>query len=369
MSVKLTVVGRSDVGKVRTNNEDTFVIADLSRSSKIDTAEGEKSLDVPEQGMLLAVSDGMGGEQAGEVASALVVESLQNELKNAASEAGGAEFSKIIDTAVAAANRDVMAAAQEPGRKGMGATLTAAFLHKDTAYIAEVGDSRAYLIRGHRIRQMTKDQSFVQLLLDAGAISADEAKSYPHKNVILQAMGQRPDIQAAIGKLTLRRDDQLLLCSDGLSNKVQDSEMRDVLDSSATLEEACGKLIAMANERGGEDNVTVLLARVSGDDLVKFKGDESVTQTFEIVRDFAQSDSSSKTKAAEDAEHGDAKKAKPAEATPAEAADQPEDDEKEKEPPPIEGGPPGDLSTRPQQMVVAVIMIIAIGYLFYTLVR
>ncbi len=377
MSVKLTVVGRTDVGKVRTNNEDTFVVADLARSTKVDTLSGEKSLDVPTEGMLLAVSDGMGGEQAGEVASALVVESLRRELIEKKGTAGSDAIAKMIDAAVEGANKEVFDASKEPGKKGMGATLTAVFVLKDTAFIAEVGDSRAYLIRGHRIRQMTRDQSFVQLLVDAGAISPDEAKDYPHKNVILQAMGQKPDVKAAIGKLALRRFDKLLLCSDGLSNKVQDTEMREIVEATSSLDDACKKLITLANERGGEDNVTIIIAELSGDDLPPHKGDETVTQTYEIVRDFVQVAEENKTKPKVESVKppADPTKASAVEAPvksdddkPAEAQESPEDEDDDEIKPPPEG-PPGDLSTRPQQMVVAFLIIAVMLYVLYSIVR
>jgi PPM family protein phosphatase len=361
VSVKLTVVGRTDVGKVRTNNEDNFVVADLARSSSLDTSTAAAAVDVPEAGMLFAVSDGMGGEQAGEVASALVVESLRREVASLKEGQGGEAITKMIDAAVMGANKEVYTASKAPGRSGMGATLTAVFVLGDTAFIAEVGDSRAYLIRAHRIRQMTRDQSFVQLLVDAGALSEDEAKNYPHKNVILQAMGQKPEVKPAIGKLALRRFDKLLLCSDGLSNKVKDTEMREIVETSPSLEEACKKLIALANERGGEDNITVVLAELSGDGLQPHKGGESVTQTYEIVRDFAQpNDDAPKPPPAKPPP------APPEPPKPAEATDEDEDDDEIKPPP---KGQPGDLSTRPQQMVVAAIIIGVMLWVLYTIVR
>ena len=128
MSVKLSVVGRTDVGKVRTNNEDNFVVADLARSSNIDTSAEAAEMLVPAEGMLLAVSDGMGGEQAGEVASALVVESLRREVASLKGGEGSDAIAKMIDTAVAGANKEVYTASKAPGRTGMGATLTAVFV-------------------------------------------------------------------------------------------------------------------------------------------------------------------------------------------------------------------------------------------------
>lgn len=377
MTVKLTVVGRTDVGKVRTNNEDAFVVADLARSAKLDTSEGEKSVDVPTEGMLLAVSDGMGGEQAGEVASALVIESLRRELAANKEMVSGETITKMLDTAVFGANKEVFDAAKEPGKKGMGATLTAVFVMGETAFIAEVGDSRAYLIRNHRIRQMTRDQSFVQLLVDAGAISPDEAKDYPHKNVILQAMGQKADVKPAIGKLALRRFDRLLLCSDGLSNKVQDTEMREIIDATSVLDDACKRLIALANERGGEDNVTVVIAELTGEGLQPNKDSESVTQTFEIVRDFVQMDDAKANKKKTDPPPAvavekiePAAKVEPAEKADDKAVDAKEQVEQEDDSPkPTDVSAPGDLTTRPQQMVVAAVMIAVILYVLWEFIH
>jgi serine/threonine protein phosphatase PrpC len=375
VTVKLTVVGRTDVGKVRTNNEDAFVVADLARSAKLDTVEGEKSLELPAEGMLLAVSDGMGGEEAGEVASALVVESLRRELAANKDVVSTEAITKMLDTAVFGANKEVFDASKEPGKKGMGATLTAVCVMGDTAFIAEVGDSRAYLIRAHRIRQMTRDQSFVQLLVDAGAISPDEAKDYPHKNVILQAMGQKADVKPAIGKLALRRFDKLLLCSDGLSNKVQDTEMREIVEATSSLDAACKKLIELANERGGEDNVTVVIAELSGEGLAPNKDSESVTQTFEIVRDFVQLEEGKGKPAKGDAPAAEKpqeeKKSEPAaapaddKAAEAKDAEEEEEEEEDNAPKPTDESAPGDLTTRPQQMVVAAVMIAVVLYVLW----
>lgn len=285
MGVRLKVFGSTDVGRVRSNNEDTFVVADLNRD-KPTTFSDIVEFDVRENGILMAVSDGMGGEAAGEVASALVVEALRQTLAAQKAEQGEARKEQ-IERAVAKANAEVWRAASAPDKRGMGATLTAVFVEGTEAHIAVVGDSRAYLIRNGRIRQMTRDQSFVQLLLESGVISEDEAANYPHRNVILQAMGQKPEVTVAIGRLALRRGDILLLCSDGLSSKVQADEMRDIVQSASDIKEACKKLTDLANERGGEDNITVVIAVASGDGLPTPMRAETVTQTFEVLQDYA----------------------------------------------------------------------------------
>jgi serine/threonine protein phosphatase PrpC len=146
---------------------------------------------------------------------------------------------------------------------GMGATFTAVGMHGLTAYFGQVGDSRAYLIRGGRIQQITRDQSLVGQLVEAGHLTEEEAERHSYRNVILQALGASPNINVVIDRLGLRDLDTFCLCSDGLSNKVRPDEMKAAIDQSGSLKEACDLLIDMANERGGEDNITVLIAQVS----------------------------------------------------------------------------------------------------------
>jgi serine/threonine protein phosphatase PrpC len=168
----------------------------------------------------------------------------------------------------------------------MGATLVAVLIHRALAHIASVGDSRAYLIRNLEIRQLTKDQSYVEALIQAGAITREAAQASPYKNVILQAMGQGPDVTVALGRLAMRRGDVFLLCSDGLSNKVADDEMLRIVLDGPSHEDACARLVALANERGGEDNITVVLAEVSGLALEKPASSERVTSTLEPIQEF-----------------------------------------------------------------------------------
>ena len=397
MTIKLLVAARTDPGKVRTNNEDAFVVADLNGDDK---AEVQKTteFDVKERGTLLAVSDGMGGEAAGEVASAIVVETLQKVLAKAAptDEPTNSTIAKAVEEAVIRANDAVFKEAKSPDKKGMGATLTAVYVHGDTAYIAEVGDSRAYLVRGRRVRQMTKDQSFVQLLLDSGALTPEDAENYPHKNLILQAMGQKEKVTVALGKLALRRSDRLLLCSDGQSNKVTPEEIKDALLSGDPLDVTCQKLVDLANERGGEDNITLVVAQLEGDGLTAFRDDERVTTTFEVVKEGPglnedeRSDRKAKKKKAatpkgdEKPASSEASKAtkKPADekkSAPESKTDETEDDEKDEkdekdddddgpsmvEKPPTEE----ELKSRPLQMVVAAIMIAVMIGVFYMILR
>ena len=228
IAVIVYAVGVTDTGRVRPANEDAFVIADMSVDMETATSRGPR-FNVGSRGVLLAVSDGMGGAEAGEVASALALESLREHLDDSCRDS---DIIQSVKCAVEAANRDVVVAAHEPSQAGMGATLVAVVVHRALAHIASVGDSRVYLIRDGEIRQLTKDQSYVEVLIGAGVITREQALTSPYRNVILQAMGQRDTVMVALVRLALRLGDVLLLCSDGLSNKVADDEMLRVVGDS-----------------------------------------------------------------------------------------------------------------------------------------
>ncbi len=274
------VCGISDVGRKRTNNEDAWLVSNLLGEAPSQPTTTQE-IEVGDKGVLLAVSDGMGGARAGEVASALVIRSLERELgQNEPTE----EITKIMSAAVEKANAEVWKEAHgEEAKQGMGATLTAALIRGDVVHIAEVGDSRAYLIRGRTIRQVTRDQSYAQQLVDAGVLRADDIGRFPMKNMILQAMGQKESVSVEIGRLELRRGDWLVLCSDGLHGKVKDSEIKFAVLGAKAIEDACRKLVAIANDRGGEDNITVIVAQVEGEALQAGVQGERVTQTFQVV--------------------------------------------------------------------------------------
>ncbi len=281
-AIKVLVCAKTDVGRTRSTNEDACSVTELESGSVIDAEGTDRTIELGQKGVLLAVSDGMGGHQAGEVASALVLESLQREL---AQDAKG-PLHKHLEDAVHRANRRVHNAARSAERHGMGATLTAVFIRGTEAFIAEVGDSRGYILRNGRLRQVTRDQSMVQMLVDQGVMTSEEARKAPGKNVILQAVGLNPDVRVAIGRLELRRGDRLLLCSDGVTNQVKDDELRQILEAGTPPREACETMIALANERGGEDNETVIVADVLGDDLDEPVEFETVTSTFEVLQAF-----------------------------------------------------------------------------------
>ncbi len=273
----VSVAGATDVGKEREKNEDALVVADLTGGTLLNSVQHAR-LDVGERGVLLAVSDGMGGAQAGEVASALVVETLTRAMKDASPDT---PRDALMNDAIQRAHQAVWETATRESKK-MGATLTAVFVHAGQAFIAEVGDSRAYLIRRGNLCQLTHDQSMVQLLVDSGVIEADQAAESPIRNIILQAMGNQPNVKVALGQLELRDRDCLVLCSDGLTVHVTDDEIRDVVLASGRPEVATKQLIDLANERGGKDNITVVVAGIGGG-LSQPATGETIHDTFQVL--------------------------------------------------------------------------------------
>lgn len=224
----------------------------------------------------------MGGARAGEVASGIVVDTMRVALAEAPP---AASRRAVLTAAVERAHRAVEEAARaNTEHRGMGATLTAVFVRGDSAFIAEVGDSRAYLVRRGVIKQLTKDQSLAQVLIDKGALDPAQAEEVPFKNVILQAMGRNEKVQVALARLSLRARDCVLLCSDGLTRHVSDDEIRDIVLESK-LDDACKTLVNLANDRGGADNITVVLAGVGGTAEAARSGDR-ITRTFEILTSF-----------------------------------------------------------------------------------
>jgi protein phosphatase len=180
-------------------------------------------------------------------------------------------LAEVVRNATGYANYAIHRRSLEDARcSGMGATLTAAAVSGDALDLVQVGDSRAYVIRGDEIKLATKDQSLVQQLVDAKQISEEDAETHMFRNVILQALGAQSELRPVLSRVLLRRGDLLLLCSDGLSGKLRAEEMREIVSAAGgDLAEACRQLVAEANERGGEDNITVVLARFDGDGLTQ----------------------------------------------------------------------------------------------------
>jgi PPM family protein phosphatase len=268
---------KSDVGRVRRGNEDNFLVLELSKaqtwtgSDAATPPNGIESFELGDKGLVLVVSDGMGGALAGDVASRMAVDSVRDMILGNNSQKGCEADQPLVDclkSATVYANLAIHHKSQEDSRcAGMGATFTGAAIHGDLLDLVQVGDSRGYLLRRDQIRLATKDQSLVQQLVDVGQISEAEAETHMFRNVILQALGAQGDVTPVTGRIRLRRGDTLLLCSDGLSGKLRSEDIQNIVASNPDLQTACAELIAEANNRGGEDNITVILARFSGDEL------------------------------------------------------------------------------------------------------
>ncbi|MGZ8846636.1 MAG: PP2C family protein-serine/threonine phosphatase [Pyrinomonadaceae bacterium] len=278
---------KTDVGRVRRGNEDNFLLLELSSARTWSGSDGPENpedmrrFDLGEQGLVLVVSDGMGGALAGDVASRMAIEAVRDVLTG--NNANGPECdpdSSLVDClrhATMQANRNIHFKSLEDSRcSGMGATLTGAAVKGDKLDLIQVGDSRAYVMRGTQIRLATKDQSLVQQLVDVGQISEAEAETHMFRNVILQALGAQNELTPATARIQLRQGDMLLLCSDGLSGKLRNEEIREIVSAAEDLGAACTALVAEANNRGGEDNITVVLARFTGEEL-KDPNDDRIT--------------------------------------------------------------------------------------------
>jgi PPM family protein phosphatase len=268
---------KSDVGRVRRGNEDNFLVLELSKQQTWTATDADaaphdlESFELGDKGLVLVVSDGMGGALAGDVASRMAVDSVRDMIMGNNSEKGCDQDTPLVDclkNATVYANLAIHHKSQEDARcSGMGATFTGAAVRGDLLDLVQVGDSRGYIIRKDQIRLATKDQSLVQQLVDVGQISEAEAETHMFRNVILQALGAQGDVTPVTGRIRLRRGDTLLLCSDGLSGKLRSEDIQNIVASNPDLSQACDELIAEANNRGGEDNITVILARFSGDEL------------------------------------------------------------------------------------------------------
>ncbi|PYU52802.1 MAG: Stp1/IreP family PP2C-type Ser/Thr phosphatase [Acidobacteria bacterium] len=248
--------GVTDVGRVRSNNEDCFKIVE------------------PLQ--LFVLSDGMGGEAHGEIASAMAVETvvkhcLDFEANPAAKVVGAVEpnwsaRTKRLSTAVHLANRNIFKSAEaNDEQRGMGATLTAVWIDDARLSVAHVGDSRAYLLRGGGLLQLTRDHSLVAEQVRRGILTAAEAEESDMQSVLLRALGAQAEIEVDAEEHTLFPRDALLLCSDGLTRVVTEPEIAGMLQAETDPIRSAEKLVALANERGGPDNITVVIVRLDKD--------------------------------------------------------------------------------------------------------
>ena len=254
--MRVEIGARSDVGRVRNNNEDSFrVVAALN---------------------LFVLSDGMGGEAGGEVASALAVESVAAHILEAANNVSAPSFgarqpdltekSNRLASAVRLANRKIHKASRDdPAHRGMGATVLAAWLDGQRLSLVHVGDSRAYLLRSGALEQLTSDHSLVAEQVRRGILTPQQADSSTMQSVLIRALGAHEDVDVDADEHILLDGDALLLCSDGLTRMVTDPEIASTLLTHSDAQAAADRLVELSNEYGGEDNVTVVVLRIALD--------------------------------------------------------------------------------------------------------
>ena len=255
----LAICGATDIGASRSSNQDTFVIADL-RSGDLSNPCARTDIPLSRQGILLLVCDGMGGAAAGDLAARIAADSIKHQLVGA----GPAVVNhpdQSLENAVRGANGDVLAEANaHPEVRGMGTTCTAAIVRPDELFIAQVGDSRAYLSRDGHLQLLTRDQTMADQMVEIGALRPEDVSTYVHRNVLLQAVGTQSTIEPIISEVRLRRGDRILVCSDGLHGSVADREIAGILGHTPDINACTRALIEAALAAGSPDNVTVVVA-------------------------------------------------------------------------------------------------------------
>lgn len=252
----------TDVGQVRTVDEDSILAADLSFGVN---SESSKFL-------LLAVADGMGGHAKGEEASKIALNAIARavipDLLN------NTPFTKILEKGIQNANQDILDyTAKNPEASGMGTTSVCAVVKDNQIHLANVGDSRAYRVSDDEICRVTKDHSYVQALIDEGEITEEQAREHPRKNEITRAVGIMPSIEVDTMKLTLDSDESLLLCCDGVIAHLSDDDIHKIIRDSPDPQTACQEIVDMANERGGSDNISLIILSSEGSDTKETEPD------------------------------------------------------------------------------------------------
>jgi PPM family protein phosphatase len=265
--IRLKLFGRTDVGQIREHNEDNFLIADLTSKSR-GLKEEDRERVVQSHGNLFGVCDGMGGAAAGEVASQMAVDLIYQALAEVEPPRDNNELAQNLVSAVEQAGLKIYNEARaDRSRRGMGTTSTIAAMFNQRLLLAQVGDSRGYILRGDQFVQVTRDQSLVNQLIEAGQLTEEEAETFEHNNIILQALGTSETVQVDLTYVDLRAGDTLVLCSDGLSGMIKDAEIKEVLLGTSSPMEACRELTERANAAGGHDNITVLVVEFDGPGL------------------------------------------------------------------------------------------------------
>jgi PPM family protein phosphatase len=244
----------TNTGRMRKNNEDRLFTLEIDQPDGLGAASCG----------IYIVADGMGGHQAGEVASAIAAKMISFSLLQNLKNISLSRFpSCLIKQAINEANREIFSlAARNPDLYSMGTTVTLGFRLDDELYLGQVGDSRAYLIRTNRIQQLTQDHSLVAQLVRKGAITAEQARFHPDRRKILRSLGVASDVTVDTFSQTLLNGDTLVFCSDGLTGNVSDGEILQYILQTDDAYQACERLIDLANFRGGDDNISVIVVRV-----------------------------------------------------------------------------------------------------------
>ncbi len=260
--VTLSLFGRTDVGQIREHNEDNFIVANLARNLR-GLREENRTPHVEAGGLLLGVCDGMGGAAAGEVASQMAVDLVFEQMSTGGFASERDDLARRLVHSIEYAGAQIFKEARaDRTRRGMGTTATIGALLDRRLFVGQVGDSRAYLLRGGKLLQLTRDQSLVNQLIEAGQLTEEEAETFEHNNIILQALGTAETVQVDLTYVDLCRGDVLMMCSDGLSGMIRNDEILAVLTTMESPLDACRELTDRANAAGGHDNITVIVARV-----------------------------------------------------------------------------------------------------------
>ena len=256
---RLIICGGTDSGVYRGENQDTFVIADLA-TGKTSRPCVRTDVSVRRPGVLLVVCDGIGGRPAGDVAAHVAARAVKHELEEAG-RAVLAEPASTLEEALKGASHAVRREADaHPEEKGMGTTCTAAVFGPQHLAVAQVGDSRAYLLREGTLRRLTRDQTLATELLDEGVLRPEDVEGHPYHHILAQALGSEGRVEPVVTEIELREGDRVLLCSDGLHGPVHDDAIASILTSTRDVEDTAKALIAAALAEGGPDNVTVVVA-------------------------------------------------------------------------------------------------------------
>ena len=266
-AIHVTMFGMSDMGRVRKNNEDNFVICNLT-TGEVGLTPSLCEHDPGPLGSLFMVADGMGGEASGEVASQLAAATVPKRLYDNLKTLGAvseANFVILLREAIEYANQIIFQKAlADPVFRGMGTTTTASALFGQHLFVGQVGDSRCYFIRNKQITQLTRDQTFLNYLKDIGAELPADPEKDSRKSILTQAVGSSETLDVKVTYIRMNQGDRILICSDGLYNMVPEADLLEIASRGDELSDNCKALIEKANANGGTDNITVILARVFG---------------------------------------------------------------------------------------------------------